>query len=234
MDSLVSCIMCNLRMELFKQKDLAEYDNPLCQWKCSVDETYTVLPNGKDQSQHFTDYLNTMNEDMISSGRESWWKLKRMVWSQRWRRAWHTCTMSVLNKDGIIRTRVFRKETHMDQYLNFWRNHPFELKKGVVETLLHRAEPVVSNLEDKKEKACMKQALIIIRVNGYPEWRLNAKSEVTLWLSESVTAGETSEKPKTTHNKSKWWYHIYMRDIWNILGMRKVLMNCSANILQTN
>ena len=33
-------------------------------------------------------------------------------------------TMSVINEDGSIRTRVYRKETYTDQYLNFTSNHP--------------------------------------------------------------------------------------------------------------
>ena len=79
-------------------------------------------------------------------------------------------TLSVINEDSTIRTRVLRKETHTDQYLNFESNHPLEHKRGVVRTLTHRARSIVSDLgERKKELEHVREAL---GYNGYPDWML--------------------------------------------------------------
>ena len=60
-------------------------------------------------------------------------------------------TLSVINEDGTIRTWVYRKDTHTDQYLNFQSNHPLEHKRGVVKTLAQRAKTVVSKREDRRK-----------------------------------------------------------------------------------
>ena len=61
-------------------------------------------------------------------------------------------TLTVVKEDGTIKTRVFRKATHTDQYLNFDSNHPLEFKRGVVRTLLDRADNIVSGNEARMQK----------------------------------------------------------------------------------
>ena len=79
-------------------------------------------------------------------------------------------TLSVVNSDGTIRTRIFRKETHTDQYLNFGSNHPLEHKRGVLRTLTHRAESVVSDPQERSKE--LEHISNVLSVNGYPEWLL--------------------------------------------------------------
>ena len=89
-------------------------------------DTYTVLK--KDQSQVFTEYLNTIDDDIkwTTDG-----EVQQEIEAGDMEKKVERClafldTLSVINDDGTICTRVFRKATHTDQYLNFNSNHPLE------------------------------------------------------------------------------------------------------------
>ena len=163
MGSPVSPIVCNLFMEWYEQKALAGYHDPPRWWKRYVDDTYTVLK--KNDADTFTEYLNTVDPDIKWTTESEVVVEKEMENMEKAERCLAFLdTMSVLNEDGTIRTRVFRKETHTDQYLNFTSNHPLEHKRGVVRTLLHRAESVVSDEQERQEE--QERINKVLGVNG--------------------------------------------------------------------
>ena len=175
MGSPVSPTVCNLYMENFEQMALAKAENPPRWWKRYVDDTYTVLR--KDQAQSFTDYLNMVDEDIKwTTEGEVVKEVEDEGMENRMERGLAFLdTLSVINEDGTIKTRVYRKETHTDQYLNFQSNHPLEHKRGVVKTLAYRAKTVVSEREDRrKELEHLRGAL---KCNGYPDWILRELKE---------------------------------------------------------
>ena len=70
------------------------------------------------------------------------------------------------NADGTLFTTVYRKPTHTDQYLHFTSHHPISQRRGVVRTLMDRADNICTREEDKTaEKEHVKQALMKC---GYP------------------------------------------------------------------
>ena len=165
MGSPVSPIVCNLYMENFEQRALTQAEHPPRLWKRYVDDTFTILKI--NNATQFSNYLNTIDEDIKWTSEE---QATGESTNGKERQLAFLDTLVVAKEDGTIITRVFRKETHTNQYLNFNSNHPIEHKRGVVRTLLHRAEKVVSGVEDRREEEkLIKDALA---VNGYPKWIL--------------------------------------------------------------
>ena len=72
---------------------------------------------------------------------------------------------------------IYRKPTHADQYLNFSSNHPLDHKLGVVRTLYHRADTVITEKADAiSEKSHIDGAL---NACGYPSLALNIAKHKT-------------------------------------------------------
>ena len=68
-------------------------------------------------------------------------------------------TWTVAESDGSISTKVFKKDTYADQYLNFSSNHLMEHKRGVMRTLMNKANRLVSEeTEMGREKNHIRKA----------------------------------------------------------------------------
>jgi len=61
-------------------------------------------------------------------------------------------TVIVRKTDGRVKLLVYRKKTHMDQYLHFSSHHPLQHKLSVVRTLLDRSSQIVTEEEDRKQE----------------------------------------------------------------------------------
>ena len=155
----------------------------------------------KDQAQSFTDYLNTVDEDIKwTTEGEVLKEVEVEGMENRMERGLAFLdTLSVINEDGTIKTRVYRKETHTDQYLNFQSNHPLEHKIGVVKTLAYRAKTVVSEREDRrKELEHLRGAL---KCKGYPDWILRELKEDNSDEREVKTPEPVKETSDKERNK---------------------------------
>ena len=71
-------------------------------------------------------------------------------------------------QDGKLATKVHRKPTHTNRYLNYHSAHSNEQKQGVVINLYNRAQLLTTKSTDwKKEKSFLSHMLA---ENDYPNW----------------------------------------------------------------
>jgi len=77
-------------------------------------------------------------------------------------------------ENGGLKLQIYRKSTHIDQYLNFSSHHPIEHELNVVSlarTLLERSQCLVTEIEDRKQEDFhVEEAL---RACGYLKWTFN-------------------------------------------------------------
>ena len=157
--------VADLCMEVFEEETLAQCPPHLAPnvWYRYVDDTFVTLH--EYAIEDFTKYLNSRNQHI---------QFTREVEENQLIPFLDVCVH--LLDDGTIKTSVYRKPTHTDQYLNWDSNHPLDHKRSVVRTLLNRVNTHVSDPQDRaKEKKHVQQAL---SANGYKDWALKIPNRV--------------------------------------------------------
>ena len=95
----------------------------------------------KQHAQEFTDHINSIDPNIEFTTEE-----------EEHRSLAFLDTLTVIKQDGSLDIKIYRKRTHTDQYLNFSSNHPVQHKLGVIQTLYHRANTVITNPADTPEE----------------------------------------------------------------------------------
>ena len=89
--------------------------------------------------------------------------------------------------DGGIKTSVYRKATHTDQYLNGLSHHPLEHKRSVVWSLMNRADNIISTDEDTTmEKEHIRK---VLEVNNFDPWMMTIPRKKTGIATSTNTTG---------------------------------------------
>ena len=158
MGSPVSPILVNLYMEKFEQRALAEYTGiPPRIWVRYVDDVWSN-PKQSQEGQFFL-HINKVDKYIEFTQEPMKEPEKQLPYLD---------SLTHVESDNTISTRVYRKPTHTDQYLQFDSHHALAHKLGVIRTLNYRADTIVSDPEEvRKEKEYIKTALGRC---GYPDW----------------------------------------------------------------
>ena len=156
--SRVSAVVANIFMEDIESRVIKTCFYAPRLWKRYVDDTLVL--NERRYLTNFADHINitepfikfTMETDTNGSVRFPDVLVKR-------------------GTTGQIRTSVYRKAAHTGRYLNYGSEHPLQHKRSVVNTLLHRADAIWNDEQDRQEEiATIKWTPI---ENGYPERMLH-------------------------------------------------------------
>ncbi|KAI8516302.1 hypothetical protein Bbelb_048830 [Branchiostoma belcheri] len=182
MGSPVSPIVANLYMEKFELKAINSFPGtPPANWFRYVDDTWCRLKKGLADS--FFEHINKVDKH-ISFTQET---------SQDNTLPFLDAKLHV-ETDGHIEVEVYRKPTHTDQYLIFDSHHPLEQKLGVIRTLFHRADTLITSAEARaKEHTHLKKALSKC---GYQQWTFNKA------LKPSDSSKKTSRNSQLDRTKT--------------------------------
>ena len=155
MGSPLSPVIANLYMEDLESEAIKTARHPPRFYKRYVDDSFLIMTARFVDS--FFEHMNSQDES-----------IKFTIEREEENQLAFLDTLAIRTHTGEIQTKVFRKSTHTDQYLDYRSHHPLEHKRSVVNTLLYRADNVVSEENDRKdEKQHITDAL---KRCHYPPW----------------------------------------------------------------
>jgi hypothetical protein len=138
MGSSLSPVVSNIYMEFFETLSLHGWDMKPSLWLRCVDDTFIIWKHGVKYLQSLLDYLSSLRKSIkFSMEVESNGSLLFL-------------NVFVTKKGDILHSAVYRKPTHTGRYLHFDSNHPVHVKRGVVESLVNRANVLCQNEQDLK------------------------------------------------------------------------------------
>ena len=111
-------------------------------------------------------------------------------------------------KDGILATKIYRKETHANRYFNYKSCYSHQQKQGIITSLLNRAAKLITNSKDFKEEKEVLRGML--KDNNYPNWLI--KKTFNRFKFSKI------EKQEKSKNYKGIVTLLYFQDITEILN----------------
>ena len=140
MGSPLSPIVANIFMEHFEKEALETAPHPPSLWKRFVDDTFVILET--QNKEEFFHHINSLDNNIKFTAEST-----RADGSIPF-----LDTLVTPKSDGSLQTKVYRKPTHTNQYLQWDSHHAMSNKYSVISSLLHRAKHICSSQELLEEE----------------------------------------------------------------------------------
>ena len=157
MGSPLSPVLSNLFMEEFEQQALSIAPHPPKFWGRYIDDAGVVIE--KEHEEELFCHINQIHPN-----------IKFTIEREDENNSLPMLDLRLSREGNRISTDIYRKPTHTDHYLQWKSHHPAQQKKGIVRTLMHRADTLVA--DEKKNRREKEKIKCDLRQCGYPEWAL--------------------------------------------------------------
>ena len=193
----ISKPLAGIYMHWFEKTFVFNEDNTMKHylkfWKRQMDDIFFVWSGSKDELETFVWHLNGVERRIqfqMELEKENFLPF---------------LDVGITKCEGKLVTRVYRKPTHTQQYINWNSNHPKNLLLGVLKGLIHRAHKLCDLREDLLEELALLRNVFIS--NGYPE-KLVRETLNKSWEAETLKAVIVGVEQEVNLEKSKEYVDV--------------------------
>ena len=155
MGSPISVTIANLVMEHIEIKAINSFFSPPKLWSRFVDNTFVILKS--DIVKRFSAHINSIEAS-----------IKFTIEHEKEDKLPFLDILVMKKKSGTLATKIYRKETHTNRYLNYESCHLQQQKQGIIISLLNRLAKLITDSKDfNEEKEMLRRTL---EDNNYLNW----------------------------------------------------------------
>ncbi|KFD47662.1 hypothetical protein M513_11453 [Trichuris suis] len=179
MGSPLSPVMAEIFMESFERQMFEKVDRQIAPrlFKRYVDDIFVIIRDGKEEQ--FLHFLNSIRPNQTAFTMEKE-ENKTLAFLDA----------LIIRTNQGLKTRVYRKPTHTDKYLDFSSHHPRSVMRGILSGMIDRAVNLCTPEYLQPELNYIRK---IFYKNNYPRSFIDRVFQYKLHNRESA-------KPNTLHN----------------------------------